>query len=244
MLASVASDHTLRLWSLADGRELARLDLPMPLERIAFVDDRLVGGDTLGNIMVFEIDASVTALLRELSERRYRPPGAKITRTFSVPTLERWLRRYRKGGLEALRPEPRATGHAKALTDEQRELILEIRRERPGASVPLILRAYSGALGHLVRWDLGTRSGVLGRDRSEATTCWLSRSVCGLGSLHALRLADRRPGQRQHMSVVHQAVADRVGNRRIGEHFMPVFGRDLAGDHRRFAVIAILEHFE
>lgn len=105
-------------------------------ERIA-----LFRAQVLGPLTCTQLDrGEQAALLRELSERRYRPPGAKITRTYSVPTLERWLRRYRKGGLEALRPEPRATGHAQALTEQQRELILEIRRERPGASVPLILR--------------------------------------------------------------------------------------------------------
>lgn len=105
-------------------------------ERVA-----LFRAQVLGPLTCTQLDrGEQAALLRELSERRYRPPGAKITRTYSVPTLERWLRRYRKGGLEALRPEPRATGHAQALTEQQRELILEIRRERPGASVTLILR--------------------------------------------------------------------------------------------------------
>jgi putative transposase len=105
-------------------------------ERVA-----LFRAQVLGPLTCTQLDrGEQAAVLRELSKRRYRPPGSKNTRTFSVPTLERWLRRYRKGGLEALRPEPRATGHAKALTEQQRELILEIRRERPGASVPLILR--------------------------------------------------------------------------------------------------------
>ena len=104
-------------------------------ERVA-----LFRAQVLGPLTCTQLDrGEQAALLRELSQRRYRPPGAKNTQTYSVPTLERWLRRYRKGGLEALRPEPRATGHAQALTEEQRELILEIRRERPGASVPLIL---------------------------------------------------------------------------------------------------------
>ncbi|HRC88250.1 MAG TPA: hypothetical protein PK413_21895 [Thermoanaerobaculia bacterium] len=32
--------------------------------------------------------------LRKRSKRRYRPPGAEATRTFSVPTLERWHYAY------------------------------------------------------------------------------------------------------------------------------------------------------
>ena len=78
--------------------------------------------------------------LRDLSEQRFRPPGAKSTRTFSVPTLERWLYAYRAKGLDGLRPEKRSdSGYAQELSNEERELLLDIRRERPHASVPLIL---------------------------------------------------------------------------------------------------------
>lgn len=145
-------------------------------ERVALFRARV-----LGPLTCAQLDrGDQAALLRELSERRYRPPGAKITRTFSVPTLERWLRRYRQGGLEALRPEPRVTGHAKALTQQQRELILEIRRERPGASVPLILRTLvaegrieAGAVQPaavrrlLVAHGLGRRSRRVASDRER-----------------------------------------------------------------------------
>jgi len=68
-------------------------------------------------------------LLRELSRQRFRPPGLHNTRRYGVSTLERWLGHYRRGGLEALRPGSRATGNARALSDEQRQLIIEIRRE-------------------------------------------------------------------------------------------------------------------
>ena len=76
-----------------------------------------------------------------LSTQRYRPPDSDLTRTFSIPTLERWLYRYRRGGLAALRPEPRSDrGRAKTLTPEQRTLLLDIRKEHANASVALILR--------------------------------------------------------------------------------------------------------
>jgi len=79
--------------------------------------------------------------LLRLSQMRFRPPGAIRSRSYSVSTLERWLSSYRSGGLEALKPKERKDkGRAKELTDQQRELLLEIRREYPRASVPLILR--------------------------------------------------------------------------------------------------------
>ena len=83
----------------------------------------------------------LAAELRALSQRRYRPPDADYTRRYSVPTLERWLYRYKAGGLVALRPKLRSDkGRAQALTDAQRALLGDIRREHPNASVPLILR--------------------------------------------------------------------------------------------------------
>ena len=79
--------------------------------------------------------------LRALSKRRYRRPGDKRSRTYGVSTLERWLYDYREGGLAALRPWRRKdAGRGRALTVEQRELLLAIRAEHRNASVPLILR--------------------------------------------------------------------------------------------------------
>jgi putative transposase len=79
--------------------------------------------------------------LRALSEQRFRPPGAESTRTYSVPTLERWLYAFRQEGLAGLRPAQRSDrGFAQDLSDELRTLLLDIRREHPDASVPLILR--------------------------------------------------------------------------------------------------------
>ena len=79
--------------------------------------------------------------LRELSQQDFRPPGASVTRTYSVPTLERWLYAYRDGGLPALRPQPRSDrGHGRLLTEAQRDLLLAVRKDHPRASAALILR--------------------------------------------------------------------------------------------------------
>ena len=79
--------------------------------------------------------------LLRLSKKRFRPPGALRTRTYSVPTLQRWYYAFRGGGLEALKPKERTDkGRAQELTGEQRGLLLDIRQEYPRASAPLILR--------------------------------------------------------------------------------------------------------
>lgn len=89
----------------------------------------------------FQSHGELAAEIRAISEKHHRPPDSKLGRTYSAPTIERWYYEYKHGGLEALRPRRRSdAGHARELTDEQRELLLSIRREHPRATVTLILR--------------------------------------------------------------------------------------------------------
>jgi len=84
---------------------------------------------------------ALASAFEELSGRRYRPPGADNTRTYAPSTLERWYYAYKNDGLDGLKPKARSDrGHAQMLSDEMRQLLCEIRREHPAASVPLILR--------------------------------------------------------------------------------------------------------
>ncbi|MGE5185514.1 MAG: DDE-type integrase/transposase/recombinase [Acidobacteriota bacterium] len=79
--------------------------------------------------------------IRKLAERKYRSPGRRASKQFGASTLERWYYAYRRGGLAALRPDARSDrGRARELTPEQRELLLDVRREHPGASAALIVR--------------------------------------------------------------------------------------------------------
>lgn len=83
----------------------------------------------------------LAAEIRKLAEKRWRSPGRRATKQYGISTIERWLYAYRGGGLDALKPDPRSDrGRARELTDEQRELLLDIRREHPDASAKLIVR--------------------------------------------------------------------------------------------------------
>lgn len=96
----------------------------------------------VGELAQRELDhGELRAELMALSAQRYRAPGADCTRRYSLPTLERWLYALRAGGLEALQPKLRSDrGRCRSLTDEQRDLLREIRREYPQASAALIVR--------------------------------------------------------------------------------------------------------
>lgn len=82
----------------------------------------------------------LAAAMRALSTERFRPPLATRTRTYAVPTLQRWLYAYRRGGLAALRPRERSDrGRGRRMTPELRQLVCDIRREHPSASARLIV---------------------------------------------------------------------------------------------------------
>jgi putative transposase len=80
------------------------------------------------------------AELHKLSQQAVLLPGEERPRRLSVTTLERWFYALRKYGLAGLRPKQRGDrGRARALTAEQKALLLNIRGEFPQAAVTLIL---------------------------------------------------------------------------------------------------------
>lgn len=112
-----------------------------PLEQVALFRSEIIGALLHRDLSRGQLQQE----LRSLSQQRFRPPGAACTRTFSVPTLERWLYAYKRKGLAALSPKPRSDrGRGRHLAPPLRALLLDIRQEHPHASVPLILRTLEG----------------------------------------------------------------------------------------------------
>jgi len=106
-------------------------------EAVALFRSQIIGALVAEDLLWGELKEE----LRKLSQKRVRPPGSSRTRTYSVPTLERWYYAMKAGGVRALRPRKRSDrGRAQALPEATRTLLLDIRREHPRASVPLILR--------------------------------------------------------------------------------------------------------
>jgi len=142
--------------------------------------------------------------LAELSQQRFRSPFSKASRSFSVPTLQRWLYAYKRGGLEALRPQCRRDkGRGRELTEEQRQLLLDIRRENPDAATTVILRTLFA-------------DGRLDKGRISLTTVRRLYQQHGLDSGFAergpkgrrkvrLRWQAERPGALWHGDVCHGA---------------------------------------
>lgn len=96
----------------------------------------------LGALLARDLSrGELAAAFRALAQQPHRPPDGDVTRTYSVPTLERWYYAFREGGMDGLRPAGRSDrGRGRDLGAELRTLLCDIRREHPDASVPLILR--------------------------------------------------------------------------------------------------------
>lgn len=113
---------------------------PEPVDRAEAV--ALFRAMVLGDVLAADLErGDLATRLRAISQQRFRPPGSAVARSFGVSTLERWYYAFRRRGLAGLRPKARSDrGHAQALTDAQRQLILDIAEAHPRASAALILR--------------------------------------------------------------------------------------------------------
>jgi transposase InsO family protein len=79
-------------------------------------------------------------MLKRLAEETYRDHHGR-PRQAAYKTLEEWLYKYRNGGFEALKPRPRSDrGLSRSLTEDLRQLVVDMKREDPGRSSHVIVR--------------------------------------------------------------------------------------------------------
>ena len=177
----------------------------------------------------------LVAAFRELAQERRREPGSDHTRAFSVTTLERWYYAYKHGGLDALKPRRRRDhGRCRNLTTEQRKLLIDIRREFPSATVPLILRTLISD----GRIDAGaiSVSGVQRLYRQHGLDRIPLRD--GNSPKTRLRWEAERPGALWHGDVCHAAPIV------VGNEKKPVRVHALLDDASRYVVAMEAFHSE
>ncbi len=78
-------------------------------------------------------------LIRELSQREYTIPGTR-RRHLGEKTIQAWFYAYRRQGLDALMPKPRADRGSSKLDATLQEVILAAKRANPRRSVRQIVR--------------------------------------------------------------------------------------------------------
>ena len=197
-------------------------------EAVALFRAQVIGALTRSTLSRGELAAE----LRTLAARKYRPPRSRATKCYGVSTLERWYYAYRHGGLAALRPDARADrGHARALTPAQRALVLDIRREYPGASAALILRT--------LEFDGRLPTGVV----SASTVARLLRDAklprgARPDGHTRLRWQAEHPGALWHGDVCHGPAL------RIGQTTKPLRIHALLDDASRYVVALEAHHTE
>lgn len=169
--------------------------------------------------------------LLALAQQRFRRPGADRSRSFAVPTLERCYYRYRHGGLAALRPQSRSDlGRARALTEEQRALLLEVRRAHPTASAALILRTLTDS-GRLPPQMLTART--LRRLYQQAG---LPRASRKLDDQTVAEVRQRLRWQAQRVDQLWQGDVCHLMTLQDGHRRVPVLLHALLDDHSRYLV--------
>ena len=201
-------------------------------ERVALFRAEIVGALSRRELHHGELRAA----LRELRQQRFRPPGRSLTRTYSVPTLERWYYNYKAGGLPALRPGKRGdAGHAQQLTAEQRTLLCDIRVEYPSASAAIIVRTLE-ADGR-IEADAVSESTV----RRLFAERKLQRVCEGKGKTATttrLRWQAERPGALWHGDVCHGPSI------RIQGVLRPLRIHGILDDHSRYLIALEAHHTE
>jgi len=91
------------------------------------------------------------ALARKSEEHWLFPDGK--TRELAAKTIQSWLYAYRKRGFDGLLPaERKDRGSSRSIPPEIQTLVLDMKREDPGRSTPLILRELESA-GVMERGD-------------------------------------------------------------------------------------------
>lgn len=161
----------------------------------------------IGDLLARELaPGELQAELKLRAQRRYRPPGAKRTRTYHWKTLQRWLHTARKAhAAQALQPASRAKGYARALNPEQRELLLAMRRHHPSASAELIL---GEAVRHGVLAEGQVSLSTLRRLFREADLPRRSRTRAQRGrDVQRRRWQAAHPGDIWHADVCHVALS-------------------------------------
>ncbi len=80
------------------------------------------------------------AKIEQKAAVEYEIPGTTRTRV-AAETLRDWIKRYRRGGFDALIPKPRADrGQSRSLPAQVVEVLLALKEEQPALSVQLLIR--------------------------------------------------------------------------------------------------------
>ena len=80
------------------------------------------------------------AMMVEKAQREYEIPGSRRQR-IATETIRGWVRDYRRGGFDALKPRPRADiGSSRSIPATVVDLLCETKEDRPELSIPMLIK--------------------------------------------------------------------------------------------------------
>jgi transposase InsO family protein len=161
-----------------------------------------------------------TPLLRLAASKEVAWPDGRAVRV-TVRTLQRWLARYRRGGLAALVRRPRKDkGRVRAITDAAIERVIALRREEPARSTPTLI-------------DIVERAGEIaaGGLRRSTLDRHLDRRGASRRMLHVL-------GAKRHVRLQFDHPLAFV----VADFHDGPYVRDAAGEIRRAKLGAFIDH--
>ena len=167
----------------------------------------------LGDLIHAELrrGAQRRALAKKARQTRLCPDGR--SRKISAKTIESWLSAYRKDGIDGLVPRERKDkGVCKAIPQYLQDLIVDMKREDPGRSVPVILRELrcaglirpdqfsASSVGRLLksRGLAGPKLEIEARYRFVAATC---NDLWQGDACHGPKLFDKASGRELRVKI-------------------------------------------
>jgi len=184
----------------------------------------------------------IRPLLTELTQKTFEDFRGRFRR-MAYSTLEEWYYRYRHDGFEGLKPLTRSDqGCSRCLTPELEQLVIDLKREDPGRTAPLILRELELAgrisRGHMSVYPIqrllhhhglsGPRmeTDVAARFRWEASMCG---ELWQADALHGPMLVNPATGRPQR-AIVFGLLDDR-------SRIIPYLEAGFGETERRFLVV-------
>jgi len=181
----------------------------------------------IGDLLAQDLDrGELKAELEQRASRRYRPPHAKASRTYSVKTLQRWYYAAKDEHAAGLLPQSRKRGLARKLSKGQRDMLLEMRRAHRSAPIDLILSE-------------AVRNGVIAENDISKSTLTRLYAQAGLPRLPKKRSTRNKdvqrrrwvanaPGDLWHGDVCHVVLTDVDGRKKT------VYVHGFLDDHSRY----------
>ncbi len=161
-----------------------------------------------------------TALLREVAGAEHTGPDGRTLRV-SLRTLQRWVQRFRRGGLVALGRAPRKdTGRLRALGEAAVARVIALRHEGTWRSTPTLI-------------DIVERAGEVAQGSLRRSTLdrHLDRRGASRRMLHVL-------GEKRHVRLHFDHPLDFV----LGDFHQGPYVRTATGEARRSELGAFIDH--